>query len=291
MDSQERHELKENDLAEFFQNFGEWWSRWGNTVLIIFVIVAGSFAAYRLVNYRTETRHETAWTELANAATAANYMEVAAAHQDPAVQALAYLRGADLYLAHARRPEDAPPLPARSEELPPPVDPEMAPDDAADRAERAYERVLELAEERTYHVNALLGLAAVAETRQAWDDARGYYDQAEELAGEQLPGLAATARQRRDLLVNLRQPVVFAPERARAPLPAIDEFDLGDLMDWDRPAPLSPAEGADEAEPGEEPAQAQEVDLEQLLAPEPEADGDAEPDAGEAEPAEAADEQ
>ena len=90
-----------------------------------------------------------------------------------------------------------------------------------------------------------------------------------------MPGLAATARQRRDLLVNLRQPVVFAPDRARAPLPAIDEFDLGDLMDWDRPAPLSPAQGADEPEPGEEPVQAQEVDLEQLLAPEPEVEDEA----------------
>ncbi|MEX0885430.1 MAG: hypothetical protein WD009_03225 [Phycisphaeraceae bacterium] len=258
MDSQERHDLKENDLAEFFQNFGEWWAKWGNTVLIVFVLVAGSFAAYRLVSYRSEMRHETAWGELAAATTAAQYMDVAASHEQPAVQVLAYLRGGDLYLAHARLPADAPTPRSRNEELPPPVDVEMPAEEAAQRAEQAYGRVMELADEPTFRVNALLGLAAVAETHQAWDEAAEHYDAAAELAGDVLPGLARTARQRRELLPAIRQPVVFAPARSASPMPALpglggasDPFDISELLDFETPITPRATPAASESSEGE----------------------------------------
>ncbi len=95
-----------------------------------------------------------------------------------------------------------------------------------EQAAGLYHRVLDQAEAPTvYRVNALLGLGAVAESRKAWDQAAKYYDQAAELAKDQLPFLAQQAQERRNLLSQLNQEIVFATQPATAPLvPQTDSF-------------------------------------------------------------------
>lgn len=225
MDSEERHELKENDLAEFFRNFGQWWSQYGNTVLIAIIIVAGGITAYNLYNARTEQQHDQAWGDLMAANTPEAYAQVAETHANPVVQSLAHLRGADLYRRRAigRYPatdavdEVAADESAQATDTGETDEAGEQPDATEDLAQAAalYRRVLEqnaAALPAVYRVNALLGLAAVAESQKQWDEARGYYDQAIELADQQLPQLAEQARDRRELLDELRRPIVFAPE-------------------------------------------------------------------------------
>jgi hypothetical protein len=61
-------------------------------------------------------------------------------------------------------------------------------------------------------LNAMLGLAAVHETRHAWDDARALYDQIVEAAGDEYASIAATAKGRAAALDRATVPVRFAPE-------------------------------------------------------------------------------
>ncbi|MEX0655013.1 MAG: hypothetical protein WD534_00520 [Phycisphaeraceae bacterium] len=245
MDSEERHELKENDLAEFFSNFGHWWENYGNVVLLVLVIAAGSFAGYRLYSAWSTEAHEMAFADLAATTTAAGYSDIAEEHRHPTVQALAYLRGGDAAMDQAVRPRETAEAEDTSEEADAAG---MSRAQALDRAEAMYRRAQETARQPVFRVNALLGLAQVAETRGQWDQATRYYQQAEEAAAAaELPGLANQARQRHALVERLQQPVVFAPASAAPPMPDMTpstDFLEGDVDMFDE---------AEEVETGEAP--------------------------------------
>ena len=66
MDTQHRHELKENDLAEFLENFGEWWNKHGTVAMLILLFLVGGFLGYRLLRARAIDQREAAWRDLAN---------------------------------------------------------------------------------------------------------------------------------------------------------------------------------------------------------------------------------
>ena len=229
MDTEERHELKENDLAEFFRNFGEWWSKHGNTVLIILIIVLGGITAYRFYSSSTYERHQDAWTDLANATGPEGYVQVARMHDVPAVQTLANLRGADLFRLRAIGRYEPPTSGEQAQ-----TDSEAAAADATagsdsdssspppsadlEQAAALYQRVLEAEPSQTptaYRVNALLGLGSVAESRKAWEEAQQHYEKAIDLADDSLPALAQQAMRRRDLLNELQRPIVFATQPAQ----------------------------------------------------------------------------
>lgn len=254
MDSHERHELQENDLAEFLANLGEWWEKYGNATLIVVMVVVLAAAGWRYVGFRSAQAHEDAWTDLAFATSPEVYRTIAQSHDNPAVQALAYLHGADLLLGKALTAEiiadgptaaDAGSTTDADTDAPSPAD--TAPQDPQallTGAQAMYEKALDIAPHGLYRINAQLGLAAVAETREQWDRAREHYQQAIEAADPTFPMLAQRAGMRIEMLDQLSRPVVFAPETP----PEAPEASNPSDTPTDQAAPdaqAAPAPGAD----------------------------------------------
>ncbi|HEX7008822.1 MAG TPA: hypothetical protein VF184_02505 [Phycisphaeraceae bacterium] len=198
----EHDNLRENDLAEFLANFGEWWSKHWQHVLLAVLLIACVVLGVRLISDWRTSKREYAWLDLAGTTNPESYPLVAQEYDNPTVRALAYLRGGDLYHHQAMHP------PAEGD------DQALTPQQRLEQASQLYQQALEATKEPVYRANALLGLAAVAETQQRWDQARQYYAQAQQVAGDQLPSIAAEAQRRQELLDALKQPVAFAPEPA-----------------------------------------------------------------------------
>ena len=240
MDAEHRHELHQNDLAEFMAHFGEWWSKHGlRTLLIVFVAVGAAFL-YRMHRTGADRAHDQAWTDLDQAASAAQYRTVAKSYDNPAIQALAYLRAGDMALQKAITP---------AEKLD--ADDDETADELAERrtrlldaAERDYNAVVDHpAAHKVIKLNAMLGLASVAESRLSWDKARQIYQQIQDQAPAGNDGLAKIASRRAAALERAAMPVVFAPDPSPPPEVAPE---------------LAPAEGSDSsvevpAEPEAEP--------------------------------------
>lgn len=230
MDSKERHELEENDLASFITHFGEWWAKHGNTVLIVFIIVALSVGGYRFITGQRSASHQAAWSDLAGTTTPQGYQLVAQSHADLAVQSLALLRGADLLLGEAVQGKS-------------PDDETLAPGEALTQAASMYKQVAQSKAAPAYRVNALLGLAAVHESQQQWQQAQEAYNQADELASSaSLTDLASQAQARLALLPEIEPPVIFAEPAATQP--AVEQeaaTDASATSDDDQPAADQPA--------------------------------------------------
>ncbi len=209
MDAEHRHELKENDLAEFLANIGPWWSAHWRTVFTVVLVVAVVVGWWRWNRAQTLRQHEDAWGDLAFATSPESYRGVANTYDDPTVQALANLRGADLLLASAANPTP-PPEPSENDPDPPPAIP---PDEALEAAAAMYQQVAnQTSVHLVYKLNASLGLAAVAEGQRNWDAARGHYQHAIEQAGSTYPSIADQAQARLGMLDRLAHPIVFGPE-------------------------------------------------------------------------------
>ena len=65
MDSKGRHELKDNDLAEFLENFGDFWSRHGNGIMVAVTLFLVVWIGLRYYNSTQAQSHENAWADLA----------------------------------------------------------------------------------------------------------------------------------------------------------------------------------------------------------------------------------
>lgn len=219
MDSQERHELKQNDLQDFLENFGGFWKKWGNTILTTIAVLIIIFAGSKLYNDWQYSAKESAWVDLAGATSPQSADMVANEHSNPTVQALAFLKAGDLFLAEASKPE-----PAEQRVLPvdgggDPVEQERA--QMLDNAASRYTTVLDLDVPLVYPLNAKLGLAAVAENREAWDEAAGLYQQVIDQAGDRHATLSALAKAKMDMLPQLKRPVVFGPDPDQQADPAL----------------------------------------------------------------------
>lgn len=217
MDSEHRHELKENDLATFLTHFGEWWGKHGTNILIVITVLLIVVLGYRFLDMRATTAHNEAWSDLAATASPEGYRTLAETHKDPAVQALAYLRGGDLLLAQST---------SASAKNVDGADAVGTPQEALENAKVMYQQVLSISQEPVYRVNAMMGLAAVAEAERNWEQAGTYYRQVIGQAQEKMPWIAADAQKRLDLLDRLAEPIAFAPEPvlpAAAPAEAATE--------------------------------------------------------------------
>lgn len=210
MDSEHRHELKENDLQEFLENFGDFWKKYGNVILTVLAVVVIIYAGQRLWRDRAESARENAWTELAGATAPQAAERIAVDYSNPTVQAIAYLKAGDLYLAKGSMPDTAS---ARAETLEGENPYEQQREQALQSAEGRYQQVQQLKVPKVYHLNAMLGLAAVAENRRNWQQAEQWYDQVLAAAGDQYVTLAELARAKKALLPQLQQKVVFAPDQ------------------------------------------------------------------------------
>ena len=115
-------------------------------------------------------------------------------------------------------------------------------------AEQDYQAVVDdPAAHSVLRLNALLGLAAVAESRQQWDQARALYQQVEQQASSGQERLKELASRHAAALDRVAKPVIFAPEPPPASQPASLELPA-EIPDAAPTADSEPAEA--ELDPG-----------------------------------------
>ena len=235
MDAKERHELKDNDLAEFLQNFGEFWNKHGNSISVVILVVLVAWIGLRFYNNMQATSHENAWADLASTSTPSGYRE--RAREDTgfgAIQEIALLRGAEQYHQQAidHKNDDGVALPGM-----------MTFDESIKNAEAMYQQVLGSKSDPVFLANAAVGLANVAETKGDFDAANKYWTRAEKLANDaHLSAIAAQAKVRMGMLDELKQPIVFGTSAEPEPAPDDTASEAPDS-----PATDSAAEAAEPA--------------------------------------------
>ncbi len=207
MDSQERHELKQNDLAEFLSHFKQWWDKHGTTFLLVLVIAIGGLYGYRWYTTKEHRRKHAAWSAVMAAGTPEALQDVAAQHADvDGAWSRATLDAADSLASQANLG----------------VEPSAAgqPDQSTDLTEEQRQRKLELAEKLYQQViergtplfaaNARAGLAAVYESMGEFDKAAAQYAQLQQTASA-WPVIVRQAQRQAADLERLKQPVEFRP--------------------------------------------------------------------------------
>lgn len=215
MDSEHRHELQQNDLAEFIANFKEWWQEHGmRTLLTILVIVA---VASLWVSHKSSVKaaHDRAWGDLYQATSPEALRNVADSHDDVGIRLMARLRAGDLALSQVVLPDSARSGQVAEVDLPETENQltDQQRQQLIDTAQEDYQAVLEHpGAADVMKLNALLGLASVAEMRGSWDEARSRYDAAIEIAGNRYQRIAAVAEARAAAIDRIARPVIFAPE-------------------------------------------------------------------------------
>ncbi len=249
MDSKERHELKDNDLAEFLENFGEFWGKHGNGIMVAVTICLVAWIGLRYYNNTQVKGHENAWADLSATTTPQGYRERAKENAGiAAVPQLALLRGAETYHKQAIQ-----------------LDQEttgegdggvMSSKESLDSAEAMYKQVLESDTDAIFRANAAAGLANVAETRQDFQAAGDHWAMAKQIAEEaRLTTIATQAEIRMGLLEDLTKPIVFAdPEVEVEPQSnAVESTDQTDLTTQaiDAAAPAEAEASAAPANPGQ----------------------------------------
>jgi predicted negative regulator of RcsB-dependent stress response len=188
-----------------------------NKIAATLLIAAACFFALSLYQSRQRQILEDSWGRLATATSPASYRNIADDYAGQPVAQLALLSAADLLLSEASTTRAA---------------------DAGDvdiegnltEAGRLYRRALDEASQPLIRVNALLGLAAVAEGQQKWDEAQGFYDQARDAAAERFPFLVNLADQRLAMLPDLRDGVVIVETSI------LDELGVSEEADAEPPA-------------------------------------------------------
>lgn len=214
MDPKHREELEHNDLEHFLTHFKEWWDKYQNPVLIAVLVVVGSFSIYTIITNNREAARNAAWSDLANSTSPEALASVAATHDHPAVRNLAALRAADKLLQRVvAGGETNPTDPAAGQgDSPAVVQNDHDPEADLREAGRLYQQVIADDDaHRVYHLNARLGLGAVAEAQQDWAAAREQYQTIIDTAGEHQPAIRGQAKTRLALLPRLKQPLVYAP--------------------------------------------------------------------------------
>jgi tetratricopeptide (TPR) repeat protein len=202
MDAKERHELKDNDLAEFLQNFGDFWNKNGNWIMIVVMLSLAGYVGMKWYRGEQAKGLEYAWSDLAIRSTPSGYRESAEeAKGFPAVQAQALLRGA--WLFH----EQALTLDAEGDGEDTGV---MSAKESLTNAAAMYKQVLESDHLPVFRANAALGLANVSETQRDFEAAKGYWERAGQIADEaRLAAISTQAQLRLDLIDSLSEPIVL----------------------------------------------------------------------------------
>ncbi len=229
MDSEQRHELKENDLMAFFRNFKDWWNRHGTRTLGMILIAIALVLGYQWYSGRDARAREQAWTALASARTAEERQQVAQTYagERPGLAGMALLAAADELYAQAlfgsTNPNDMV-LDANMGE--------QAKRNQLERAATLYQQVIDSAsptQPSILKLNARLGLGSVHETLGNWDQAREQYDAAWKQAGA-YQTVSRIAQARLNDLDQRMQPITFpADPNVAAPNAAVpDEMPLLD---------------------------------------------------------------
>ncbi len=221
MDSQERHELKQNDLYEFLTHFKQWWEKNGTGTLLIICCLLGGVVGYRWYSGREARFLNDAWSELAMAQEPEQMVRVAEDYPDTPVAAKALLRAADRLQEQALFG-----IPDETGNAPPRIlNPEQT-QQYRERAVKLYQNVLEQGhsgdQPSLIALNARLGLAAAYESLGQFDQAEQQYRALQEEAG--VHGiLASKAAVGLEQLDELREPVIFPDAPPLPPAPILPE--------------------------------------------------------------------
>jgi len=205
MDPIDRHEQKDNDLYDFLVNFGEFWGKHGNFIMVVVIVVMGVWFGSRYYNNSVAVGHDNAWADLAATSTPQGYRERAVENAGrDGVPHLALLRGAEAYHQQAIKIKQDEGGEGEKDDSP------MSADESLDSAEQMFNQILSSNAQAPYRANAAVGLANVAETRGDFDAASGHWAKAKEIAEEsRLTTITTLADLRMSMLDDLARPIVF----------------------------------------------------------------------------------
>jgi hypothetical protein len=218
MDSQHRHELKDNDLANLLAgakdvwNDKDWWTRYGNWILLVLLLISGGFFLKSWMDRSAASAHEQVWTDLGLASSPESYDAIANNYQDKTIKALALLRGGDLLEQRAAAGQQIistmrPGATTQPDKVT--TDPQA---DASSAISR-YQEVLDMTGvDPLIRYNAMLGMASAYEDQHAWDKAREVYQKLAQTAAKDDAVIAQRAKNRLEILSRLDEPVRFAAE-------------------------------------------------------------------------------
>lgn len=267
----DRAGLEDSRINEEFRDF---LLKWGPRVLIVVALIALAFSGRRWINQKATERQDEAFVQLALATSAETtspdtLLSLADQYGDiAAVAHVARLTAAQAYLEAIRAGVVIGARPGPTGEFPPE---ELLTGDLRDsyiaQAQRIYERVSNSNAAAIHRIQALLGIAAIAETKGEIDNARAAYQAAADLDKATGYGLMAKVAQARiDTLDNLANPIELPatadlprpPQAEPAPAGEPGPFDLGGFgFDFgpqpEEPTPDSP--DSDSPGTGEPPAQ------------------------------------
>jgi tetratricopeptide (TPR) repeat protein len=225
MKSEERHELKENDLVGWMNQLPIYARLYGSYVLFAIALVLLGYQVFRWYEREQERKLESAWSELTDASGAfgaraapdpAKLRTVIAKYDNQPIQALAYVALGDYYAETVNLGE----APGDSKVT-------ITTDQANQEALNAYQKVIaDYSDQPLALVRARLGLGRIYENLGQWDKARAQYqavldDKTSRLADS---AFAAEARRRIDRLADWQRPVRFGPpvpEARTSPLPGL----------------------------------------------------------------------
>jgi hypothetical protein len=258
----ERAGLEESRLN---QEFIEWLRRWGTPILMVVAALAVAYALRDRWHKAVDTKLDAGFEELASATTGGNsspdtLLAVASEYEGHAsISNLARLDAADAYLDALRRGvKPGAVVKAEKDHEGELENPDDALSDAdrvdflkraGDLYEQVYDQTASRSGQQLLTLNALYGLAAVAEGRQEFDKAKGYYEQIAKLAeANALPAHVALANERIKTLPDLQTvPKLF--KKAELPPPPKKEEPAPPAVTSapapaPAPAPEGPAPGA-----------------------------------------------
>lgn len=242
METQHRHDLKRNDLEEFFYHFGSWWNQHGMKIFLWILVCGALFVVGRWYLQRESLELEEAYTQKEMASSPGGKLDVATRFEHlPGLAGMCLLEAADLNAGQALFGDSGPGIePAKQEEQR---------QESLKQASSLYAEVIALNQSPLQVFRARFGLAAVHESLGNFEAAAGEYAKIEKEAADQWPSLAAQAQACARTIPDLLQPVVLAP-----PKPAEEKIPL-DPPSKPEPEPVdSKPEGSLEKPPETPPA-------------------------------------
>ncbi|WP_432799905.1 hypothetical protein [Poriferisphaera sp. WC338] len=232
MDDKHRTEPKfrDEELQDAIDRLSIFWEKFGSIIMIALILVLGSYAGYNWFKQRAANAHEESWASLVSTNSPASLVALAKSTSNDSISTLAYLRAGDGFLAEGSIPPNA-------------ETPEDKIADNLQKAADAYSKVMQLSQEPAFTINALLGLAAVAESQNDWAAATANYDKAIQVAGNaKLDALKTQAEKRKSLLPGIQPAIEFAPEPPPVAAEPLVETKLETSATPEAAAPTTPAE-------------------------------------------------
>jgi hypothetical protein len=251
----ERAGLEESRLN---QEFIDWLRKWGSPILMVVAVLAVAYALRDRWHKAADTKLDKGFEELASLTASNNtnpdaLVQVATEYDGhAAIASLARLEAADAYLDALRRGVK-PGATLKMENNRPTGELENAEDaltdadrtdfqkKAAELYQQVYDQTNGKSGKQVLTMNALYGLAAVAEGRQDFDKAKGYYEQIAKIAdGLAMPAHSALVKERIAKLSDLHNVPKLYTKAELPPVPKKEEPPAPQIT----PVAAPPAPGA-----------------------------------------------